>query len=270
MSAAVNQDFTVYAGDVAVVVFVVSDGPDGTGNPVDLSACSDIWWTAARNLDDQTTIILQKKLSTGGISLVGGGTGGKFSVSLLATDTASLTLAYAHTAITYDDLGNPSTVATGQMFVKPKPTASFSGDPAQGKRDYVRSLVGDDNVDSPIYTDQVYDNLFTTFGGPLYVAAQICRMLAAKYSAKATKRVGDLSINYGDLAKNYIAAAAQFRAQADLGGVLYVSGISKSDKMSYSPRFNPDAIGSFTTLEAYTNKGAIGGFMPPNGGGDSE
>lgn len=266
--AAKNQDFETFAGDAAVIVFTVTDQPNGAGNPVDLSTCSNIVVTVARNFDDQTATVLTKQLSDGGITLVAGGTTGKFALNIANTDAVNLSLTYAYMAVTTDDVGNRVTVATGQWTVKPKPTASYSGDPAQSQRDYIRSLVGDADVDNPLFTDQVYDNLISDFGGALNVAAQVCRMLAAKYSSKASKRVGDLSITFGDLSKNYLAQAAEYQAQSDkTGTIMYAAGINRADRNGY--REQPGAIKCFTTIDAFDNRGgAYGGFAPDNLGGN--
>lgn len=273
MSATVNQDFTVFAGDGAVPIFTITDG---NGNVLDLSTLSNITWTATRNLDvaaPPVAPVLSKSLGSG-ITLIGSGSTGQFALTLAPSDTATLTLAYIHTAVVFDDLGVPTTVATGQMFVRPKPVSTYSGDPSQSVRDMARTLVGDTDMDAALFTDSVYDAMATSFGGPLYVAAQLCRMLAQRYAGKATKRVGDFTINYSDLAKSYRSMAAEFQAQADRGGsagIVYAAGTSKADSALYRPCTNPDVRGCFTTMDSFDNKGASGGFMPPNAeSGDGE
>ena len=199
-------------------------------------------------------------------SIVGSGSTGQMQCTFVAADTASMSEGYYYTLSITDMTGAVSTVATGQMTVSPKPLATSTGDPATTARDFARALVGDTDTDSPYFSDQVYNGLATTFGGPLYVAAQVCRMLGQKYAGKATKRLGDLSINYGEISKNFFNAADDYQAQADMhGGGMYTAGISKSDRNAYSPRFNSDAIGAFTTLKKFDNRGgSYGGFQNNN------
>jgi hypothetical protein len=262
-----NQDFTMYAGDGGLVSFqCFSDKASTIPLPIGGGNVTEIVWTVQRNLDAGSPIVLTKKLSRSEITIVGDGSTGIFAISVTAGDTAALTEAYYHKAVITDQSGNPSTVGDGQWTVKPKPMATYSGDPSTSTRDLIRALVGDTDMDNPTYTDQVYDGLAANFGGPLYVAAQVCRMLGQKYAGKATKRLGDLSINYGEISKNFFNAAADYQAQADMhGGGMYTAGISKSDRHSYSPRFNRDAIGAFTTIKAFDNRGgSYGGFQNNN------
>lgn len=264
MAAATGQDFTTFAGDQAIPRWYVTDG---NNNPVNISAVTEIVVTVSRNLDDETSTVVQKKLSLGGCAIVNG-PAGIFSATFLTADTEDLTLAYDYIATTTDPTNGVTTVATGQMIVKPKPAASNSGDPAQSARDFARVLVGDANPNSPYLTDQVYDMLASNFGGPLYVAAQAARMIGAQFSAKVSKSVGPLRIQYSDIAKNFSALASALQSQADMGSGIYAAGISKSDMQGYSRRNNPDVVMAFTTLKAFDNRGAAGGFMPENTGGD--
>ena len=260
-----NQDFSLFAGDGLIPTYTILDG---SGNPLPLGGgnVTQITWTAQRNLDPGSPLVLTKTLTGSGISIVGDGSTGKFAVTLTGSDTAALTESYWTVATITDSSGTVSTVANGQMTVRPKPLATYSGDPSTSNRDFARMLVGDTNMDAPKYPDQAYDALATKFGGPLYVAAQVCRMLAQSAAGMATKRLGDLSIDYGSIAKAYSDMAADYQARADIsgGGIgLYASGISWSDMKSY--RLNPDAVRVFTTLDAFDNRGgAYGGFAPIN------
>lgn len=262
---AINQDFSVYAGDAAQPQITVTDG---SGAAIPLSGVQQITWTAKR--DPSTAAVITKTLTgAGGITFATDGNDGVFLVTINDADTAALTGFYIHSAVITDADGNLSSVTFGRMGVGPKPIATYSGDPANSNRDYVRDLIGDTAVESPLFFDATLDNLLTKFGNPLYAAAQACRSLAARYAGKVNKRVGDLSINYGDLSKSYTAMAAEFKMQADLGASIYVGGISKADMSTYSRRNNPDNNGAFTSIHAFDNRGASGGFAPPNiGEGD--
>lgn len=260
--AAVQQDFILYSGDDALPTFTVVDR---NGDTIDISGVQDISWTVSRSFG--TTAVITKTKVDGGISFVTDGTDGRFQIAIVPADTAALTAFYFHIAKIVDGFGYTTTVATGQLQVGPKPVASYSGDPTASARDMARTLVGDIDMDAPLFYDTTYDGLAATFGGPLYVAAQICRMLAQKYAARSSKRVGDFSISTGEVSRNYLAMAADFQMRADSSGaMIYAAGTSKSDGQTY--RDNSDARRAFTTLDQFDNNGAIGGFFPPNGGGN--
>lgn len=261
-----NQDFTTYVGDNATPIVTVYQDAANT-ETANISSVQEITWKAYRDPSAGGSPVVSKSKTGGGITFFTDGSDGDFVVGILASDTQALTGEYFWIGAITDYQGTVTTVATGYMEVGIKPVASFSGDPANSTRDLIRALVNDTNMDSPIYSDEIYDQLTVQFGGPLNVAAQICRMLAQKYASKASKRVGDLSIQYSDISRNYRAMANDYQAQSDKGASPYAAGISKSDKASY--RQSQDRVGAFTTMDQFDNKGgSFGGYMPPNSGGD--
>ncbi len=80
-----GQDFTIAAGDDHVLTVTVKDE---SGAVVDLSGASDIIWALADSAVATSRVV--KKLSTGGITLVSGGTTGVCSIAIAAADTAGL------------------------------------------------------------------------------------------------------------------------------------------------------------------------------------
>lgn len=260
---ATQTDFSFYAGDDVAQAFVATDG---AGNVVNLTGATAAAWTAERSPGD--TPVITKTLVAG--ITVTGATQGQFTLALSAADTTPLSLAYYHSA-TFTVGGKTITVVAGRMSARPKPASTYSGDPSLSTRDYVRFLIGDTNMAAPLFTNPEIDVTLANVGGPLYAAAALCRSQAAKYSSRATKRVGDFSITYGDIARNFLTMAETYQAQADLGvgsGAVYCGGISKSDMASYRACENDDNVGAFTTLRAFDNRGAFGGFFPDNIGGE--
>ena len=110
------------------------------------------------------------------------------------------------------------------------PTYSFSGDPATSDKDAVRFWIQDMGPDVWLVSDQGILFVLQQYTQPLFAAAQVLRALASQYAQKVTKRVGDLSINYSDKAKQFLALADDLEQQASMNGVMpYGGGVSKSD-----------------------------------------
>ena len=248
-----DQDFTTYAGDDALPVFTIYDGDGAT---IDISTVTQIEWLASRDAD--TAAVIDKLKSTGGIVLVDGGTDGQFTPIILKTDTAALTGFYFHRAIITDESGDVSTVTLGRWKVGPKPMSTYSGDPQLSDRDAVRMYIGDTDSDSWQLTDPEIDYLLTTFGSPLFAAAQAARNIASKYARKVTKRVGDLSISYGDLQKNYLDLAAELEARASTMGIApYSGGTSIADIIAVNQ--NTDRPKPSFRRDMFDNRSGIAG-----------
>ena len=222
---AVNQNFTSYAGDDAAPVFTLRDG---AGAPIDVSTANEIKWCAAR--DWNSLPVLTKLKSANQIS-VEGSPPANIAVAILAADTRPLAGYYVHWVIVTDSGGLISTVALGRWQVGPKPNWSYSGDPATGARDEVRFLIGDTDAASPLVMDPEIDALLVTYPNPYLAAAQAARTIGGKYTRKVSKRVGDLSINWGDLAKQFYTLADELAAQGNTMGLSpYSGGISRADR----------------------------------------
>ena len=234
---AVNQDFTVYAGDAGYPQFTVRDA---SGNVIDISTSVQISWNAAR--DAKAAPVLTKTMTGGGVQLVGGGTAGVFQVNLSSADTAALSGYYLHEAAITDFSGNISTVSLGRMQVGRMPTWSYSGDPVNSPRDAVRFYISDTDEANQLILDPEIDFLLANYPSPLFAAAQAARNLAGKFAKQAlSKRVGDLAITYANQATNYENLAASLEGQAARqGSTIYVGGVSRADMAAVAA--NPDKV----------------------------
>lgn len=109
---------------------------------------------------------------------------------------------------------------------------SYSGNPASSTLDKVRFLIGDtDSTDQQLSNEEINAALADTADSP-YAAAVICiEALVSRYSRLVTKSIGDLSISYGDKAKNYRGLLGDLRRRATLQLCTpYAGGISVADK----------------------------------------
>lgn len=222
---ATSQDFTVYAGDAASVVFTVKDD---AGAAIDISSSSQIDWNARRDLE--SAIVIEKTKTGGGISFVTDGTDGKFKLFLTKTDTAALSGFYLHEAIVTDAGGNPTTVTTGRMQAARMPASTYSGDPSVSDKDAVRYWINDTDASSFALTDPEINYALTQYGNPLLAAAACARSLAAKYAKLVDKTLGPLRLSYSQRSKAYLDLAATLQSQGEQSGVsIYAGGTSLSD-----------------------------------------
>jgi hypothetical protein len=111
---------------------------------------------------------------------------------------------------------------------------SYSGDPSLSSRDKVRFLIGDtDDTDEQLQDEEI-DAMLADNSSEPYAAAIACAyVLAAKYSRRADRSVGDLSISYNQIGDSYRKLATQLKSQAatsSAGFKPYAGGISISDK----------------------------------------
>ncbi len=109
---------------------------------------------------------------------------------------------------------------------------TYSGDPSSSTRDKVRFLIGDtDSSDQQLLDTEVDAILSDNADDPYATAITLAEGLAAKFSRKADKSVGDLSISYSQLGKNYTDLATRLRRTASLQlATPYAGGISIADK----------------------------------------
>lgn len=112
-------------------------------------------------------------------------------------------------------------------------TWNYSGDPAASDLDAARWLMGDTNEDDQLASDEELLYALSQEGSPKAAAASALRVLAARYAREPqSKKVGDLSISYGQRAADLEARAS--RLEADEEGVAGVraGGISVADKLA--------------------------------------
>lgn len=115
---------------------------------------------------------------------------------------------------------------------------SYSGNPADSAKDAVRFWIQD--TAAPWKTsDEEITFVVSKFPNPMLAAANVARALAARYASKPSKTVGDFSISWGELAKNYAALAAELESQGQTFGLRpYSGGTSISDMIAVAS--NPD------------------------------
>jgi hypothetical protein len=252
--ASINQDFVTYQGDDVKPIFTVY-AADGT-TVVDISAVTEITWTARPQATDAASLTLTK--TGGAITFVTTGTDGKFQVSVSAAQTLLLSGWYLHEATLTDAAGKVTTVSVGRMQVGLRPAWTYN--PAQITTVplyQVRRLIGDViNSDQQLSDDEITFALSQRPGiyGP---AADCCRYIASQYSRKAdTVAPGELRTAYSVQAGAYASRAAEFDTIARMrgaGAVVYAGGISVSDKQTnevdpdrVAPQFNLAMMDNFT------------------------
>lgn len=113
MTAINEPPLELYSGEDQLPTVTVRDG---SGVVINISTALAIQWNV---YDPSGTIVaaLTKTLGAG-IALVGGGTGGQFSVTLTAANTTPLDGWYAHSVILTDSGGFISVVETGRLLAK--------------------------------------------------------------------------------------------------------------------------------------------------------
>lgn len=110
-------------------------------------------------------------------------------------------------------------------------TWSYSGDPSESDLNEVRFLVGDTDSTDQLLTDEEIEWALTEESNTILVAAKLARALAAKYSRKVDKSVGDLKISYSQLSKQFSSLADDLEDKGGIAsGLPYLGGISKDDK----------------------------------------
>jgi hypothetical protein len=111
---------------------------------------------------------------------------------------------------------------------------SYSGDPEASTRDKTRFLIQDTDSTDQQLSDEEVDSLLTDATDDPYTAAiQGTEILSAKYTRRADKSVGDLSISYGRVAENYRKLGQQIERRAATAAASvgpYAGGIYISDK----------------------------------------
>ena len=111
-------------------------------------------------------------------------------------------------------------------------TWTYSGNPASTARDEVRFLSGDtDTTDQQVTDEEIAWALSENSSNAYTAASVIAYAISAKFARKADKSVGDLSLSYSQLSKQYAELGARLRSQGAFRGITpYSGGISTSDK----------------------------------------
>lgn len=240
-----GQDFTIYAGDAANVIFTVTVDGTATGTPVDISSVTQITWSAQRS--QGSAAVLTKTKIGGSITFVTTGTDGKFQLALANADTTGLTGFYLFLATITDNTGKISTVALGRMDVGVAPVWTYSGDPATSTKDAVRFLIGDILTGDPLLQDAEINYAITLRGTAYGAAAQCLRSLSSQMARQADSTQGELRIGYSSRSRAFAKRAEDYETREAIsgGGGAWAGGISLVDKQSresdtdrVKPQFN--------------------------------
>lgn len=118
--------------------------------------------------------------------------------------------------------------------------ATYSGDPSTSPLDEVRFLVGDTGPIFALNNAEVTYELLLVYpppssppsSGNFLPAAYCADAIAALYKMKVDKKVGDLSISYSQMAKQFNDLAIRLRSRATIYGVpTYFGGINLQTKI---------------------------------------
>ena len=111
---------------------------------------------------------------------------------------------------------------------------TYTGDPENSTLEKTRFLLQDTDSDTAELTDAEINSLLTDNGSNAVRAAIAgCEILIAKYSRKADRSIGDLSISYSQIGGNYRKLLTVLRTRAAMSVFTpYAGGISVSDKQS--------------------------------------
>lgn len=112
---------------------------------------------------------------------------------------------------------------------------TYSGNPSASGLDKVRFLIQDTDSADQQLSDAEIKSMLTDASQNAYIAAiKCCQALVSKYTRRADKSVGDLSISFSQISKGYASLISTLREQASTSGSLapaYAGGISRSDKL---------------------------------------
>ena len=111
---------------------------------------------------------------------------------------------------------------------------TYGGDPLANTRDELRFLVGDTDTSNQLLNDAEIAYANAQFPGNVKLAAAYAaKAIAAIFSRRADKQVGDLRITYSQQMKQYLDLAKKFEAEGSRAGARpYAGGITVSDKQA--------------------------------------
>jgi hypothetical protein len=122
-------------------------------------------------------------------------------------------------------------------------------------KDKVRFYLGDTDVTNTELrkvTNEEILAILAIYPNPIKTAIVIAESLSARYSAYSDESVGDISVSYGQVAKNYqdLAARLGMRLTTESGGIV-AGGLSQSAKDALAE--NSDAVSPAFTKELHNN-----------------
>lgn len=122
---------------------------------------------------------------------------------------------------------------------------SYSGNPEESPKDAVRFLIGDTDENDKLLHDAEIEYLLKKYNNaPLNAAIRCCETIMAKFSRLADEKVGQVSIDYSQKAKGYLAMRDELRRRMMIEtSAPYAGGISRLDKqinVANADRVKPD------------------------------
>jgi len=129
--------------------------------------------------------------------------------------------------------------------------------PLSGDRDRVRTYIGDTDTNDQLLSDEQIIYALDEEATVRAASALAAEWIAALFSRKADKSVGDLSISYSQRAAQYMALAARLRGRSARVVLPYFGGISKTTKDTreddtdrVEPAFTVDMLDNPTATSA--------------------
>lgn len=115
---------------------------------------------------------------------------------------------------------------------------TWTGDPAASTLEAIRWEIDDIDSTKAKFTDAEINYAYAEEGTVLSAAAHLCEQLATKYAAKASRKLGPLSIELSDLSKQYKDRAKQLRRRDIVHAEPYAGGISKTQEEAFEDDSN--------------------------------
>lgn len=120
-------------------------------------------------------------------------------------------------------------------------------------KDKVRGLIGDDDTNDQLLSDEKIGALLVSQGSVLAAAIACAEALAARFARKVNKSIGAASLSSSDLASHYETLAKRLRRNLASSAVPYLGGQSRRDKGGYEG--NSDRVRPYFTRETFTLPG---------------
>ena len=117
-------------------------------------------------------------------------------------------------------------------------TWSYSGDPADSKKDEVRFLIQDTNPNEQLISDEELQFLITQNSNTLLAASYACNAIATAFSRFPDTQEGDISVNCSQIVEQYTEKAKYFRNRANLGTKICFENRTKENGRPSNPEFS--------------------------------
>lgn len=99
---------------------------------------------------------------------------------------------------------------------------TYSGDPSTSDMDRVRFLISD-TADPWLFTNEEIVFTLSDQGGIYQAAEELALVQSTKYTDKADKTVGPLSIKYGEVGERWLKLAQNLRRRSGRSGAIAVT-----------------------------------------------